>query len=297
MENHLMYLDESGVANLGDQKHKYFFITSVTVERSIDREVSAYFSFIKRRHGLDCKNTLHAYDVFENKGHENYITENKICKKIANSIGEFVENAPFDIRVYYIDKDKLRKKMGVPEGYQFKGAQKHKEDKELPYEIIARKHFFEFAKYLKKKRAIGSVIAESRRGADKILLTSYLDAQDKNIFSKDKQMFKNATLAKEHIHSICFAGKGSLKGGLEFADIISYCAYNDIAGNFPEQRNDSRGIKVMWGQIKKQIYKSAPQEITPAMMKKLANDRINESAKRVKQRLSEFSDLVNPTRR
>lgn len=295
MRHLLMYMDESGIAGLAHPS-QYFVLSGIIVEDNADSDLSAYLRYLKRRHSIEVDVSLHAYDLFENKNHPLYLKDKPKCKDFTDSVAEFFENAPFRVLTYYIDKRDLMKKLGAPNGYSFEGSPTHKADKELAYEIIARKLIFEFSRILKKEKAIGSIVAESRRGADRVLLKTYLESQNPQAFKnagKDN-LAKNATTARDKIHSICFANKKSLKGALELVDIISYCAYNEQIGKFPKQRNDSRGIKVMWNRIKARMG-SMPQLLTKSDMGKLAPDRIDETSKRIKQRMSQFRDLVNPT--
>lgn len=296
MKHFTMYIDESGIANLTDQT-KYFILSGIIVEDKTDIEVSAYFRHIKRRHSIDENLSLHAYDLFENENHSLYLDNSKKSQAFTISIVELVENAPFKIYVYYVNKDVLRKKLGAPDGYSFKGSKKHKEDKELAYEILARKLMFDFSKILKKEKAIGSIIAESRRGADHVLLKTYLDTQDAQIFVNYPRLASQAKLSKNNIHSICFAGKRSLRGGLELVDIVSYLTFREINNKFPSKRNDRKGLKSMWNKIKLKLHTSSPIEIKKNDISGLIPDRIHEVSNRIKHRLNEYRDLVNPTQR
>lgn len=289
-----MYMDESGQANLADAS-KYFVLSGIMVEDKIDADLSAYLRYLKRRHSLDENVALHAYDILENKQHANYLKEAQKCKNFTASIAEFVENAPFVVLVCYLDKDELRELIKAPNGYKFKGNKSHKADKELSYEILGRKLIFEFAKLVKKNKAIGSIVAESRRSADSVLLRAYLDAQDPQAFVNQPAIAKQASIAKEFVHSICFASKKSLNGALELVDIISYCTHGELTSKFPSQRNDKRGVKAMWLKIKKQMGTKAIQKISKSAMRGIAPDRINETSKHISARLAEFGDLVNPT--
>lgn len=293
MRHFLMYMDESGVANLAKDS-QYFVLSGLVVEDKVDNDLSAYLRFIKRRHELSEEVSLHAYDLFENRTSNSYLPDTN-SKSFTASISEFVENAPFKVLVFYVDKNELCRKIQAPEGYSFKGSKRHKQDKELAYEMLARKLFFEFAKILRKEKAIGSVIAESRRSSDDVLLRAYLDAQDPQTFVSYPTIQKQAEMSKEYIHSICFASKKSLKGALELVDIISYCTYGELTGMFPPRRNDRRGVKVMWMRIKTQIGESKIQKISTRAMSGLIPDRIDETTKRIQARLNEFRDLVNPT--
>lgn len=296
-KQYTMYLDESGQSSLADFKDKYFVLTGLIVEDKTDAELSTYFRHIKRRHGIGEETSLHAYDLFENEKSDIYFSDNEKCKKFIASIVEFVENAPFYNYVFFIDKEEIRKKVGAPRGYTFKGSKKHKEDKGIPYEILTRKLIFEFAKILKRQKAIGSIVAESRRGADVVVLRAYLDTQQHSLFEKENSLKKQSESAEERIHSVCFAGKRSLKGGLELVDVISYLAYNHLIGKLPNRKKDRKGLHVSWEKIKERINKKTPQQIKGAEMGRLVVDRIDEISKRVEQRLAEFRDLVNPTLR
>lgn len=289
-----MYIDESGISNLANDS-KYFVLSSIIVEDKVDGDLSAYLRHLKRRYSFKQDVSLHAFDLFEKKDHELYISDNKKCKEFTASIAEFIENTPFKASVLYLDKDELRKKLKAPSGYSFKGSKKHKADKELAYEILARKLIFTFAHILKKEKAIGSIVAESRRGADAVLLNTYLDTQDPQVFIKSPRIKKQAEISRDRIHSICFAGKKSLKESLELVDIVSYCGYNELVKRFPTHRSDSRGIKRMWERIKKRIEKTSPQKISGNEMMAIAKDRIDETSNRIRSRLAEFRDLVNPT--
>ena len=292
-----MYMDESGRANLAHTDDKYFVLTGLIVEDKIDIELSTYFKHIKRRHGIDEDVSLHAYDMFENMNDHLYFNDLTKCKSFNASIVEFVENAPFYIFVLYVDKEEIRKKLKAPPGYSFTGSKKHKEDKDFPYEILTRKLIFEFTKILKKEKAIGSIVAESRRSADNVVLGAYLDTQQPSLFDKNISLKKQSEDTKDRVHSICFAGKRSLKGGLELVDIISYLAYNHLKNKFPGKRNDRKGLKGSWVKIKNKIGKKSPHQVKGAEISRLASDRIDEISKRVKLRLTEFRDLVNPTHR
>lgn len=292
MPHYLMYVDESGVASLTDHQSEYFLLTGIVVEHTVDEEISAYFNHIKRRHGFELGNSLHSYDLFEKKGGGKYLDDNK-CRAFTESIGEFVENSPFEVLIYYVDKNELRKKLGIPsKRYQFKGSsRKHKEDKEVAYEILARKMFLDFAKILKKNRAIGSVVAESRGQADKVLLTAYVSSREPNVFAKKPKSAKTAQIAREKMHSICFADKGSLKGGLELADIVSFCALAETSGKFSTKRGDRRGIKSMWQKIKKRLKGPSIVKLSTAEMYNVAPDRIDEISELIAHRMKEANDL------
>ncbi len=301
-----MYIDESGVANLAVYQNRYFVLSSLVVEDHADLELSGYFRSIKRRHELSESRSVHAVDILERKNDPSYLPNAK-CKDFTNSLSEFVENASFRIFVYAIDKNLLRKRLGVPNGYKFKGSKRHQEDKEIAYELLSRRALFDFAKVLEGEDALGAIVAESRRGSDHFLLGAYLDSQDSQMFidlaNSPKVRAKNVSKrlvaltqkSKATIHSICFASKSSVKSGLELADVISFCAYNDINRSINKKKN--RGVDLMWRRIKKCIETGQVQRLEVKEISGLIPDKIHKIADRIRERMTAYSDLVNPTRR
>ena len=96
-----MYMDESGTANLSESS-EYFVLSGIVVEETADHDLSAYLRYLKRRHGISEDTSLHAYDLFENKNHTNYLAEAKKCKQFTASIAEFIENARNIIRIILV---------------------------------------------------------------------------------------------------------------------------------------------------------------------------------------------------
>ncbi len=292
MQEYLLYLDESGVANLAQDRDKYFIITTLTVESDADLELSGYLKHLKRRYGFNESETLHAFELFENKTSTSHIKENSRCKKFTESITEFIENAPFDIKIYVIDKKLVKKLIKAPEGYKFKGSKKHSEDKDFPYEMLARQIIIDYSKFLKKKNGKGSIIAESRGNSDSVVIRSFNDTQNTNESDPDI-IKKNKQNIRDRIHSICFANKKSVRSGLELVDIISYCANLELSGKI--KKRDSRGIKYMWEKIKQKLPQNNFHILDKSEINGLNRDKIHKISERIQQRLKEFRDLVNPT--
>ncbi|HRH25266.1 MAG TPA: DUF3800 domain-containing protein [Candidatus Paceibacterota bacterium] len=294
MSEYLLYLDESGVANLAQYSDKYFIISTLTVESNSDSELSGYLKHLKRRYGFSETESLHAFELFEDKNSPIYIKDNKKCKQFTESLTEFIENASFEIGVYVIDKSILRKILKTPDGYKFKGSKAHSEDKDFPYEILAKQIIFDYANFLKKNKGMGSIIAESRGNADSVVIRSFNTAQSNN--HSDNVSLKNKKQnIRDRIHSICFANKKSVRAGLELVDIISYCTNLELSGKI--KKRDSRGIKHMWEKMKKQISKGTIHILTKGEISGLNGDKIHKISERIQSRMKEFRDLVNPTAR
>ena len=294
MSEYILYLDESGIANLAQYRDRYFIISTLMVEVNADSELSGYLKYLKRRHGFKESDSLHAFELFEEKKALAYLKDNKQCKKFTESIIEFIENAPFDIQTYVIDKDVLRKMLKAPKGYKFKGSRKHSEDKDFPYEILTKKIIFDYARFLNKNKSMGLITAESRGNADSVVMRSFNDSQHK-LQTDDSKTQKIKDYTRERIHSLCFSNKKSVRSGLELVDIISYCANLELTGRI--KKRDARGIKQMWEKIKKELPDKNFHIMTKKEIRGLSKDKIYKITDRIQSRLKEFRDLVNPTDR
>ena len=293
MSEYLLYLDESGTANLAQYKDIYFIIGTLVVESSADSELSGYLKHLKRRYGFKESEVLHAFEIFEDRESPVYIKDNTKCKEFTESITEFIENASFKIKVYVVDKDILRKILKTPDGYKFKGNKKHSEDKDFPYEILTKQIIFDYSYFLKKNKGMGAIIAESRGNADRVVIQSFNNAQNTNESDTDILKRKKQNI-RDKIHSISFANKKSVRSGLELVDIISYCTNLELSKKI--KKRDPRGIKQMWEKIKTQLLPNGNFNIlTKREIHVLNKDKIHKISDRIQNRMKEFRDLVNPT--
>ncbi len=258
----------------------------MVIEEKSDSDSAAYFQFIKSRYKLPYDKNFHAVGLFEDKRSDFYISDSS-CRKFCKSVGEFIETSPFVISVSCLDKNALRELLKMPKGYGFRGDKEHREDKEIGYEILARKVFLEFAQFLKSKKAQGSIIAESRRGVDYRLLKTFLESQEPNQFNRNSRLQTYVRVLRENVFSICFENKSGLNAGLEMADLISYLANQKITkrlGDF-----EGRGSKLLWKVLEK---RSIVKSLSPTIFKKFAGDRIHKIANRIEIRLKENRDLI-----
>ena len=286
-KSYTLYIDESGSSNI-IHSDKYFVMGGIIVEDSVDSDTSAYLRYMKRRHDISEDACLHAVDLFELTDKPEFLSEAK-CKEFTESVAEYIENAPFTIKVYAVEKEVLLKKLKAPKGYRFMGSKAHKKDKEICYEVLTRKIIFDFVRILKKENATGSIVAESRRNSDQILLGTYLECQEPNIFEGRKALQALSIEAKDRIHSLCFSNKNSLKGGLEIVDIVSYCAFNELTKGF--KGKNKKSVLIMWSRIKKKMNIKNVHQLTTQEISILIPDRINKISERIKERVRQFTDL------
>lgn len=291
-KRYTLYLDESGIASLTDYKDRCFVVSGIVVEDSADIELSAYFNYIKRAHKLPESKSFHSVDFFENKKSDLYLKDSK-CIKFCQSVAEFIKIAPFNIAIVCLDKRHLRELIKMPNGYSFKGSKDHKEDKEIGYEILTRKVFLEFAKFIKIQKAKGSVVAESRRESDRVILKSFLQSQDSEQFKRRKNLSRYSFEMRNRVVSLCFENKNGLRGGLEMSDLFAYVYYQKINRKIPLLKK--RGLPVLWKSIEKKAEQKQIAMLGNRDFLNLAYDRIHKIANRINQRMNEYSDFVNPT--
>lgn len=264
MRRYILYVDESGIASLTNKTAKYFILTGLLIDSSKNSEISAYFSFIKRKCNLNPPDNFHSYDLFENKK----------SQEISEILSSFITTTPLRYNIVMLNKYKLKRYFGFNSNY-FKGSQERKKDKEIGYDILASKLFFWFAGFLSKQRAIGEIIIESRGRPDAILFDTYLNCREPDNFTNQK--IKNLSKkCQRWIVSIRFENKIGVCGGLELSDLISYIAYLYITKKL--QGLEKKGIKGIWKSIKKNntlLRKSVIKEVKKSeFIKYLKSSRV-----------------------
>jgi hypothetical protein len=295
MNRYTLYIDESGTANLNDKKDDLFLLTGLILSNNINRGFSDYFQLIKKRHGIDGKRNFHSVDFFEIKQSSQYVSDKK-AKDFGATLGEVLDTVPTTILSYQLNKNVLRKILKIPDDYNFKGATKeHKADKEIAYELLARKIFLDFAKFLNKNDATGNIVAESRNVSDTILLKTFFDCKDASRFIDTRRFAAYADDFNEKVVSICFENKNATTAGLEIADTISYLWYLEIKKRMGERFVLKRGLAVLHKKLRKKIKQ--PKVTTPPMLRSIGKDRINKITKEIKKNttLNPVRSLVDPT--
>jgi hypothetical protein len=281
MDRYTLYVDESGTANLNDKRDDLFFLTGLILENNTSRSFSDYFQLVKKRHGIETTRNFHSVEFFEIKQNEQYVS-NKKAKDFSYTLGEVLDTLPTTVFSYQLDKNTLRKVLKIPEDYDFKGTTKeHKADKEIAYELLARKIFFDFAQFLNKKNAKGNIVAESRNVSDSILLKTFFECKNPDYFNNTPRFASYANNFNEKVVSICFENKNAVTAGLEIADTISYLWYLDIKGKMGESFAQKRGLVALCKELHKNAKK--PTLVTGPMIHSIGRDRINKITKEIKK--------------
>jgi len=279
MERYILYIDESGQGSLSDHTQN-LFLTGVIVEERVDAEISGYFNYIKKIYRLG-NEPFHSYDLFEDQNSSSYLSL-KNAQKLVLSLIEFVKIIPIKINIYYLDKKSLRNflGMGETEDAYFEGSEESRRWLDLPYEILAAKLFFWFAKCINSKNNCrGAVVAESRRESDHAVLRAYLRCKTPSQYNS--QNMKNCSeKMQKRISSIRFEEKIGFWPGLEMADLFSYVAYQSKNRKLRKKHFRERNFILLWKEIRHKLeYKKISitnghtykTHISPNRVRKISN--------------------------
>ena len=114
----IIYIDESGVADLNDKKTKYFILTGVITDSELFKKYNSYYCQLKYKY-LGDDVGVHSYNLFHNPG--------KYEKKFIEELSIFIDNIPFCFFTIAVDKTQLllsvpKKKINDPLATTFRKA-------------------------------------------------------------------------------------------------------------------------------------------------------------------------------
>jgi hypothetical protein len=284
MLNYNLYIDEPGTANINEYRDTFFVISGIILESQFDHDVTSYFTFLKRRYGLQEQVNFHAAEFFENKNNKLFNTiSDDTAKEFCYSLGEFLKTIPLNIVSHAIDKNLLRAVLKMPENLPHGTKKLTLEDRDIGYQIIVRKLLFEFTSHLIKQESFGSVIAESRRESDKVFLQAFLESQESFRFREKPYYYSISDEARKRISSVRFENKRGLTGGLEIADICSYVVYRHLHNSLHTSLD--RGALELWkvisGRIEKPIHSNNGLLLSKKDMSRVASDRVYKVSDRI----------------
>lgn len=237
-----LYIDESGGAALTDTRSRYFMLTGIAVNNGDDSQVSGFFDFLKRRHGI--KN-FHSFDIFEDRSSDAYLSDAK-SKQFTTSLAEFIDIAPIQSIVVAIDKDEIAKYFSISPRFRKDGSLNKtdfgREVRDIAYDILASKIFFWFTdEFLVSDEASsprGSIVAESRKSSDHSLLTAFLDCKESSKYRTNPAAIHNLSKVMESkVTSIKFENKIGQCPGLETADLVSFVSFLSLNRRASEFKN------------------------------------------------------------
>lgn len=250
-KTYLMFIDESGESSL-NHVAKYFVLGTVVIRKDDSSIIEGYLRLLKRKFLNDDLKNIHATDLFERPYscyRKLFRPQNRI-NAFVNQLSNILLNVPYKVGLYFVDKDKLRKRLGYipkigrkPIGFNI----------DLPYELCTLESIKDFTKLLIANRALGEIIIESRLNKDSAFV-GYFDIARRRQ-SKGGVINPLSEETKDRINSLVIANKRTVNGGLEIADLCSYAAYRYLLGD-PGRvlKINLAHIKGLFSSIRKNVY-------------------------------------------
>ncbi|MBU3979222.1 hypothetical protein KJ980_05520 [Patescibacteria group bacterium] len=252
-----------------------FILTGVILDEEEKIPIEGFFSYIKRKYGIDTTFPFHSYDIFESL--KTRKLSDADAASLLEALADFISLIPIKIHIMAINKKQFKAVLGATSDDDFKGSSDKKEMKEFPYKIASCMLFKWFAPYLKKNHSIGEIIVDARRGGDYQLIKSLYGSKQPDGFLDNV----SANLIAERCTAICFAEKKFLSGGLELTDLISYTAF------FHARRKISTMSKikldVVWAEIRKKLYRKDLDRISEEKIRNFFKIKKGEAYKYLKK--------------
>ena len=148
-----LFIDESGVASL-NHRGKVFILSCVIIKNSDIPIIQGYFQLLKREYFRnECKG-IHCTDLFERtyKKYRKLMVPQDRRNSFLTRIEDTLKIVPFQSAIYYIDKDKLRNKIGYK---PYGGKKSTTINYDLPYELVSRNALIDFSCFLASKKSSG----------------------------------------------------------------------------------------------------------------------------------------------
>ena len=277
-----LYVDESGGHSLTDIRSDDFLLAGVIMENKKDTEISAYFEFLKRKHGIDEGQPFHSVDLFEARGSDMYLPPKK-AKALVSSLAEFIRIAPIEIKLLALKKKDVKEALGLNHlltkdqlsaKFRANGAIGG-ELRDISYDILASNLFLWFSShYLWRVGSRGAITAESRKESDHALLTAFLQCKEKdNYRSNERTVQKRVEKMAKGVTSIKFENKIGECAGLEIADLISYTSFLALHKKLTFR---PIGITAIWREIQKKANGGGIEKIKDTnLLKWLPKNRVH----------------------
>jgi hypothetical protein len=146
----------------------------------------------------------------------------------------------------------------------------------------------EFGHFLESKKAVGEIIAESRRWDDEATLRAFVDSTNTSKYLDGTNYKIWSQYSFNRIHSLTFQNKKGLSFGLEVADLFAWANFNDTWGMSREYSSKQKTTR-----IKKRLQvvndlrggvllKNNLERLTESKIKTVASDRVSELSKILK---------------
>lgn len=294
-DNYILFIDESGKSKLSDETGRYFLLSGVIIDSNLHQALSKYIVSLKSKCGIPVDQNIHAFDLFEN---EKLKFDGKIkieaVNKLFDRIISLSQGADMQAIVLQIDKQKYRnqiEKCAREHKVNFRRVYSELKKNDLHdvlYEVAVRKMVLEFGYFLEQRKAVGEVIAESRRWDDEATLRAFVDSTNTSRFTEGTVYKTWSQYSFNRIHSLTFQNKKGLSFGLEVADLLAWSTFNTVWG-----MSRSYTSKLKTKRIKKRLVaveslrkelllKKSLEILTPNKIETVASDRVSELSKVLK---------------
>lgn len=265
VQSDVIYLDESGVADLNDKQTKHFILTGVFAEKDSFEKYNSYYCQLKYKY-LKENIGLHAYDLFHNPG--------KYDQQFIFEFASFIDALPFGFCTVSINKNKIindaqKRKIKRPLEASFNRAITiyleeggKKEDfytekvstivkkisqyrmenvnrfyaLKITYEEIIKRYLSDYTENINQECKPFEICFEDGSNKERILVLTEKFKQVDDSFG---------ILLKENLSEISFPNKKAKYLGLELADVISFGFNLSLNGKLDS--NDS--YKIIWEAI------------------------------------------------
>lgn len=237
-----LYIDESGFYYIGESRYRFFILSAVLITPDQKALSDLLFAQFRNKYLINPNKCFHAAEFFEDhnpKYKKHYFKNPAYMRKAVNDLKDLITHLNFDSISAYCDIPRVRRRLSINDPHKKKivmsTAEKtqYKLDKRVYKEAIVNAigekrnlpltmtlyrllHFHSdkltfYESHDKYKRKVESYINfESQKESDSLIIDNFHRYQDRNYTYGDNLIGVN-------LHT-----KGSLDGGIQLADLISY---------------------------------------------------------------------------
>jgi len=291
-DNYILFIDESGKSKLSDDTGRYFLLSGVIIDTNLHQALSNYMVSLKGKYGIPAEQNIHAFDLFENEKlkHCDHIKVEAI-NQFFDRLISLTHGADLKAIVLQIDKESYRAKIercARRHGVSFRRVYnelKRNDLHDILYEVAARKMILEFGHFLEQQKAVGEVLAESRRQDDEATLRAFVDSTNTSRFQDGTNYQTWSRYSFNRIHSLTFQNKKGLSFGLEIADLLAWATFNQewgIARTYASQQKTARiqrRIERVAKLKSELLLKKKLEKLTSSKINTVAFDRVSELSK------------------
>jgi len=254
-----MFIDESGESSLNFVSN-YFVLASVIIDIKDFQTTEGYLRLLKRKFLCDEAKIIHSTDLFERPYHKyrRLIKPRDMFNRFIHELRSALKILPFKTGIYYVNKNEIMNKYGYTPAPKrrrpfFVTSSGKKIKPDWPYQLCSLEAIQDFTLFLVSQKATGEIVIESRMGQDSDFVSYFDEARKPKLPGGIINPLSNET--KNRISSLSISNKKQISGGLEIADIASYCSYRKLVGDPDNRVKGGKSLLVgMHSAIKQNTY-------------------------------------------